>query len=176
AVINITRHRRPDQDEIYYPGTALQLISLLLQLRYDIVHLHVGGILSQRVLRLALLCTMLPARRTVFTFHSGGYPSMPEGRSTGAISFAGTVLRRFDRVIGVNQEIMEFFQKLRVSPHRARVIFPPAVCDENVCARLLPEPLEPIVVQHGAAVISAPRWVSRCQLPVHIRLLPCVRE
>ena len=176
AVINITRHRRPDQDEIYYPGTALQLISLLLQLRYDIVHLHVGGILSQRVLRLALLCTMLPARRTVFTFHSGGYPSMPEGRSTGAISFAGTVLRRFDRVIGVNQEIMEFFQKLRVSPHRARLILPHAFLDENVAAGLLPEPLETFMVQHCPVFISAGQLEPEYDLPLQIRVLGSMRE
>jgi glycogen synthase len=176
AVINITRHRKPDQDEVYYPASALQLIVLLLRLRYDIIHLHVGGILSQRVLRLGLVCTMLPARKTVFTFHSGGYPSMPEGRSTGANSFAGIVLRRFDRVIGVNQEIMDFFQKLRVSQDRVQLILPHAFLDENLSGGLLPEPLETFMAQHRPVFISAGQLEPEYDLALQIRVLGSVRE
>ena len=44
AVINITRHRKPDSDEVYYPRTAVGLIRLLSRLDYDVVHLHLGGI------------------------------------------------------------------------------------------------------------------------------------
>ncbi|MFZ0536217.1 MAG: hypothetical protein WAM47_05130, partial [Candidatus Sulfotelmatobacter sp.] len=41
AVINITRHRKPDSDEVYYPKSAAALIRLLLRLDYDVLHLHV---------------------------------------------------------------------------------------------------------------------------------------
>jgi glycogen(starch) synthase len=176
AVINITRHRKPDQDEVYYPANALQLIVLLLRLRYDILHLHVGGILSRRVLRLGLVCTMLPGRRTVFTFHSGGYPSMPEGKSTGTNSFAGVVLRRFDRVIGVNDEIMGFFQKLRIPQDRLRLILPHAFLDENVSEGLLPEPLETFMAQHHPLFISAGQLEPEYDLPLQIRGLGSARE
>jgi glycosyltransferase involved in cell wall biosynthesis len=176
AVINITRHRKTDQDEIYYPASALELIILLLKLRYDIIHLHVGGILSQRVLRLGLICTMLPGRRTVFTFHSGGYPSMPQGRSITANSFAGIVLRRFDRVIGVNQEIMDFFQKLRLSPDRMRLILPHAFLDENVSLGTLPEPVETFMAEHHPVFISAGQLEPEYDLPLQIRVLGKARE
>ena len=37
AVINITRHRKPDADEVYYPKDAFQLLRLLARLPYDVL-------------------------------------------------------------------------------------------------------------------------------------------
>ena len=80
SVINITRHRIAMDPGVHHPTSALGLLAVLRSLRPDVVHLHVGGTLPRRVLALALACTLL-APRSVFTFHSGGYPSSPEGRS-----------------------------------------------------------------------------------------------
>ncbi|MGA8216404.1 MAG: glycosyltransferase, partial [Candidatus Sulfotelmatobacter sp.] len=148
AVINITRHRKPEANEIYYPKGAAQLLRLLVRLRYDILHLHVGGLLSRRVLRLGLACSLIPGKKTVFTFHSGGYPSTPQGRSTGLRSFDGLVLRRFDRLIAVNQEIMQFFLKLGVPQERVRLIAPYAFPEGESCDGSLPEPLATFFTQH----------------------------
>src|ERR1700751_2746248 len=82
AVINITRHRKQEADEVYYPESAFQLVWLLRQLKYDILHLHLGGVLSRRLLGLSMVCTLQPGCKTVMTFHSGGFPSTPEGRAT----------------------------------------------------------------------------------------------
>ena len=38
---------------------------------YDVVHLHIGGIMPARVVALALVCTCVPWARTILTFHSG---------------------------------------------------------------------------------------------------------
>ncbi|MGH9496096.1 MAG: hypothetical protein ACRD3B_13945, partial [Candidatus Sulfotelmatobacter sp.] len=46
AVINVTRHRKPEGDEIYYPSSAAGLLSLLARLDYNLVHYHFGGILT----------------------------------------------------------------------------------------------------------------------------------
>src|ERR1022692_2138913 len=84
--INITRHRRADADGVYYPRNALELVRLLLRLRYDVVHLHIGGHLSGRLLALSLVCCLMPGSKAVLSclmpgskavlsFHSGGYPS-----------------------------------------------------------------------------------------------------
>src|ERR1700758_2571534 len=80
AVINITRHRKPDADEVYYPKGPFQLLQLLARLQYDVIHLHIGGMLSRRLLSLALACTA-PRAKSVMTFHSGGFPSTPEGQA-----------------------------------------------------------------------------------------------
>src|SRR5262245_57958810 len=74
AVINLTRYRRQDGDGVYYPKNALQVLRLLAQLQYDIIHLHIGGDLTPRLLMLGLACCLVPRSKTVFTFHSGGYP------------------------------------------------------------------------------------------------------
>ena len=83
SVINITRHRRPNADEVYYPKSPAQLLRLLARLRYDVIHLHFGGMLTNRILALSLACTSRPGAKSVMTFHSGGYPSTPEGRVAG---------------------------------------------------------------------------------------------
>src|SRR5215469_17334234 len=67
AVINLTRYRRTAQDDVYYPKNALEVLGLLVRLRYDIIHLHFGGDLNPSLLGLALVCTMLPGKRVVLT-------------------------------------------------------------------------------------------------------------
>src|SRR5579862_454585 len=73
-VINITRYRRANTDEVFYPEDALQTVRLLWSIPADIVHLHLGGNLAPRLLALCWVCSCLPRRKTVLTFHSGGYP------------------------------------------------------------------------------------------------------
>src|SRR6478672_10029232 len=81
SVINLTRHRRPDADEVYYPKNAKELVQLLVHLRYDVLHLHLGGNLTRRLLSLGLVCCCMPGVKAVMTFHSGGFPSSPEGQA-----------------------------------------------------------------------------------------------
>jgi glycogen synthase len=176
AVINITRHRKTEGDEIYYPTSALQLIGLIFRLSYDVLHLHVGGILSQRVLRLSLACTAVPGRKTVFTFHSGGYPSTPRARSTGPRSLDGFVLRRFDRLIAVNQEIAEFFFGLGVSRDRVRIIAPHAFSSGTDYTEELAEPFADFFARHQPVLISAgqlePEYDLHTQIEALGQLLP----
>jgi glycogen synthase len=176
AVINITRHRKTEGDEIYYPAGALELIRLMLRLPYDVAHLHVGGILSQRVLCLGLMCTAVPGRKTVLTFHSGGYPSTLRAHSTGPRSFDGFVLRRFDRLIAVNHEIAEFFFRLGASRDHVRIIAPHAFSHGHDYAEELTEPLAKFFAHYGPILISAGQLEPEYDLGIQIealgRLLP----
>ncbi|HJZ98848.1 MAG TPA: glycosyltransferase family 4 protein [Candidatus Solibacter sp.] len=123
-VINLTRHRREDADGVYYPRSAGELARLLWRLKADIVHLHYGGELSARLLGLLFLCTLLPGRKTVLTFHSGGYPSSPAGKTAGYATLRGFLFRRLDGVIAVNAEIAAMFRKFGVKQERIRTILP----------------------------------------------------
>ena len=123
-VINLTRHRQEERDGVYFPHGAKDLIRLLFRLDYDIAHLHFGGDLHRRLLVLALLAGSLPGRRAVLTFHSGGYPSSEAGKNTGHWSLAGIALRSLDRLIGVNQELADFFARLGVPRRKIRVVCP----------------------------------------------------
>ena len=175
SVINITRHRKPDADEVYYPESAWQLVGLLRSLPYDILHLHIGGMLSHRLMALALVCTAMPKRKSVLSFHSGGYPSTPEGKATGPRSFAALVLRRFDAVIGVNPEIMNFFAKLGVAPSHAHLIYPHAFLADQGPAEELPEPLATFYDQHSPLLMSVGLLEPEYDLPLQMEVIGQVR-
>ena len=176
VVINITRHRKPDADEVFYPKTAAGLIQLLLRLDYDIVHLHVGGRLTRRVLGLALACAVMPGSKSVMTFHSGGYPSSDEGKATKKHSFAGFVLRRFDGVIGVNDEIIGFFQRLGIAAERSRLIYPHSFLPDEQAAPEFPEPLASFFREHSPVLISVGLLEPEYDLPLQIEVMEQVRQ
>ena len=176
AVINITRHRKPDAEEVYYPKGPLQLLRLLAQLRYDVVHLHIGGMLTNRLLALSLACTLRPGTKSLMTFHSGGFPSSPEGQSLGPSSFAGFVLRRFDGVIAVNEEIESFLHKLGVRPQRARCISPYAFQPNDRSANFLPAVVSAFLGKHDPVLLSVGLLEPEYDLPIQIEALPRVRK
>jgi glycogen(starch) synthase len=124
AVINLTRHRKPDSDEVYYPAGAAGLLRRLLTLPYDVLHMHIGGNLTTRLLGLSLVCCLIPGKKAVLTFHSGGFPSSPAGQALHSKTFSAFVLRRFDAIIGVNPEIIEWMQRMGVAAARLRHIPP----------------------------------------------------
>lgn len=125
AAINLTRHRKPETEGVYYPKSALGALWLLFRLKFDIVHLHVGGRLTLRLTAFGFVLSILPRAKTVLTFHSGGYPSSGEARAIHQGSFPAFVFRRFDRVIGVNSEIAGMFRdRFGVAPERLRLIAP----------------------------------------------------
>lgn len=176
AVINITRHRKPDEDEVYYPSSAAGVLQLLWRLKYDVVHLHLGGSLNKRVLSLALVCTMQAPAKSVLTFHSGGYPSSREGKATGRNSYAGFVLRRFDALIGVNDEIVNFFRGLGTDPQRIRMILPHAFLTEENEAPSLPSELESFFASHDAVLISVGLLEPEYDLALQIEALGHIRD
>ena len=124
AVINITGNRKVNEDEVYYPKSARELTALLRSLEYDVVHTHVGGTMPTRVLGLLLATACVPGKRSVLTFHSGGFPSSAAGRSARARSLLGFVLRRLDAVIGVNAELVALFRRVGVRAERAHLVPP----------------------------------------------------
>jgi glycosyltransferase involved in cell wall biosynthesis len=149
---------------------------LLAQLDYDIIHLHVGGMLNRRLLGLGLLCALLPNSKSVMTFHSGGYPSTPEAKSIGPNSLAGFVLRRFDGLIGVNPEIIGFFEHLRVSPDHIRLIYPHSFLSEEQLASTLSQPLNSFFNAHKPVLISVGLLEPEYDLPLQIEVLGRVRQ
>ena len=170
AVINITRHRKQESDEVYYPHSGLGLTWDLLRKRYDVVHLHVGGMMPLRVSALAVVCASVPWAKSVFTLHSGGYPSSQEGRDTARNSFRAFVLRRFDSLIGVNAEIINFFHRLGVSPSRTHLIAPHSFASAQVADRLS-EPLDSFFNSHQRVLVAVCSMEPEYDLQTQIRAL-----
>ena len=131
-VVSLSRRGQRPQQNVHCPRGALGVLLLLLRLRYEVVHLHVGGDLTPREILLAFLCCSFPWSRTVLTFHSGGYPSSEEGRRTGRNSVRALALRQFDALVAVNEEIAEFFRRVGVAQERILVISPFGMSDRQV--------------------------------------------
>ncbi len=175
AVINLTRHRREDGDEIYYPKTAFEVLRLLVRLRYDIIHLHFGGNLSSRLMLLALACCLMPRSKTVLTFHSGGYPSSEAGKSAAPRTFRGFVLRRFDRLIGVNRELENLFRRFGVAASRIRLIYPHAISLDSI-EPSLPDFLTRFYQTHYPVLVTVSGLEPEYDLSLQIDALGEVRN
>lgn len=123
-LIDITnRGRQDDCGEALKPRSAVDLVRLLLTLNCQIVHYHVGGDFRTRLALLVLVCGMLPGKRSVVTFHSGGYA---EAIGDGATYFSlrGFAFRSLDRLVGVNPQMMKMFASFGVPEVRMRMILP----------------------------------------------------
>jgi glycosyltransferase involved in cell wall biosynthesis len=169
--INLTRFRREDADGVYYPVGARALMRLLWRLPADILHLHFGGDLTPRLLGLALFCTLLPGRKTVLTFHSGGYPGSAAGRTAGTATLRGFVLRRLDGAIAVNAEIAALFATFGVRAERIRTILPFAV-ELPDRSRGLPRRLAAFLGAHSPTLLTVGLLEPEYDLAMQIDAMP----
>lgn len=178
-VVNLTSHRRADGDGVYYPRTGLDVIRLLLRQRYDVIHLHIGGNLSARLVLLGLICSALPWAKLVLTFHSGGYPRSPEGQKARPFTFRGFVLRRFDRHIAVNQELVEFFRRVGCAPQRVCLIPPhavPATMLADLTEVTLPAEIARFMTMHTPLLVSVSGLEPEYDIPLQLESLAAIRE
>lgn len=112
------------EPDVYHPRTAFELLRLLFKIKYDVLHLHVGGDISKRVLALIFTCGLFGRGKNVFTLHSGGYPLSKVGKAARKNSIRGFLFRRFERIIAVNPLIAEVFERYGVEKAKIRVIYP----------------------------------------------------
>src|SRR6185312_2583444 len=176
-VVNLTRFKRVSENGIYYPPNALAVAGHLLSHRYDIIHLHVGGRIWARHLALALACAVLPNTQLVFTFHSGGYPSSPEGRAAHARTLRAFVLRRFDALIAVNEDIAQFFRNLGVEPERIHVISPYLGFDASALGECpVPELVSNFLAAHDPVLISVGGLEPEYDVSLQMKALGVIRQ
>lgn len=173
-VINLTRFRREERDNVYYPKTAWGVMRRLLQLNYDLIHLHVGGNLSLRHAGVMFLCSSIPGKKTVFSFHSGGYPSSEAGRRARPASLRGVALRRMDGIIAVNQELVELFERFGVASERIRLI-PPHAVESGDSANGLPEPIAAFYREHDPMLVTVSGLEPEYDLPLQIEAVGKLR-
>lgn len=118
---------------VFHPKNAFQLIALLRRLNFDVLHVHIGGEISLRVLALLFVCAILARGRNVMTLHSGGY-ALSHAERARPISLTGFVFRRYQKIIGVNPLMNKLFQNLGIGKDRFEIInpFSPEHLDEAI--------------------------------------------
>lgn len=113
-----------NEADVYHPGSKTALIGLLRKLDYDVLHLHIGGEVTKRVLALALACTFFGGKRTVLTLHSGGFATTDAAKTAKPSSIAGRIFRRFSRIVTVNEGLADVFRRYGVVDERLSVVLP----------------------------------------------------
>ncbi len=175
-VVNITGTRRPSTDRVHYPSGALELVRTLLRLRPEVIHLHVGGRVSNRLMALCFVCTLVPRARRVLTLHSGGYAQAASSRSPGRFSAAAFIFRRLDRIVVVNEQMQRLFERLGVARAKVRLIVPysAAAADmhDSNGSGALPAALEDFSVTHEPLLVTVGALEPEYDLDFQLRLLP----
>ena len=108
---------------VFKPRSIFALVKLLLTLKFDIVHFHVGGNLNFRVTMLMFICGLLPNRKAIVTFHSGGYAAEAVHFAK-RLSLRGFAFRSLDFVIGVNSQMLEMLRRYGVPGNKITLILP----------------------------------------------------
>ena len=123
-----------EEPDVYHPRSAFALVQLLFKIDYDILHLHVGGGITSRVLALIFICSLFRRGKSILSFHSGGYTETDEGRAARRMSVRGYIFRRFARIVVVNPLLADVFERYGAKRENIRVIYPfvHKLPDENV--------------------------------------------
>lgn len=177
SILNLTRHRQEDHDDLYFPSSAKEVLARINALKPDVVHVHLGGSLFARQAALFIALSLRPKTKNVFTFHSGGYPSSDEGKAASKMSLRGFSLRRLDAVIGVNQQLIEVFERYGVKRNRLHLIEPFAnTLDHDVIAReVLPPEIEEFARAHKTLLLAVGLLEPEYGLDVQLAAFKSVR-
>jgi len=117
----------------------------LAKLDFDILHLHIGGEVTARMLALAFACTFFAKGKSVLTLHSGAYPQTEKAKNASPGSICGFIFRRFRRLIAVNEPIADVFRRYGV----------PAECIDVIAPFSLTPPSPDVVVPEDLARFCA---------------------
>jgi glycosyltransferase involved in cell wall biosynthesis len=158
------------EPDVYHPACALTLLKLLYTLKFDVLHIHVGGEISPRLLALIFFCTARAHGRCVMTLHSGGYPLSKEGKNARPSGIRGSIFRRLERIVGVNQMMFEMFERYGVKRENIRTILPFSneLPDKSV---EIPPELKDFVARHTPFLFSASLLEAEYDLPLQIEAL-----
>lgn len=144
---------KASEPDVYRPRSVLALQNLLRSLKFDILHLHIGGEVNAKVIALAATAARFGNRKSVLTLHSGAFPQTKEGISAKPFSIRGLVFRKFSRLVAVNQEIADVFRRYGVAENKISVVLPYSLGlpDENVT---VPAELSAFIIGHSPLLLA----------------------
>ncbi len=171
TIISITKAEKiGDEKNVYHPRTPFELLKLILTLKYDILHLHIGGGLPLRVKLLILICGTFAKGKSIMTFHSGGYTVSEAGQNASPRNLRGFAFRRFDKIIVVNRLMVGMFEKFGVKSERIKFIYPFALSRPKAGVEI-PEKFERFWEKHEKILITVGLLETDYDLPQQIEVL-----
>lgn len=140
------------EPDVYHPRSPRQLTALLSKLKYDVLHVHIGGDVTPRILGFLAVCAFFGRGKSVLTMHSGGY-ALANVETAKKFSFAGQIFRRFERIICVNSLMIEMFERFGVKSSRLRLIYPFVLQSPDETAKI-PAALENFAERHKPFLLA----------------------
>jgi glycosyltransferase involved in cell wall biosynthesis len=175
SIIAITRSEKIiNEKNVYHPRGARELLRLLFILKYDVLHLHIGGNLPLRVLGLILTCAQIARGKCVMTFHSGGY-AVEAVKTANLWTREGFLFRQLTKIIVVNELMVEMFQKFGVNTKNIKLIRPFALSkpDESV---EIPSRFQKFMNDHKKILLAVSGLEADYDLPLQINGLGLIRQ
>ena len=175
SIIAITRSEKIIKEKnVYHPRRPTELLRLLYTLKYDVLHLHVGGNLPLRVLGLMLACAEIARGKCVLTFHSGGY-AVETVKTANPRTIEGLIFRQLTKIIVVNELMIEMFEKFGVESKKIKLIRPFVLSkpDDNV---KVPAKFQEFWNEHQKVLLAVSGLETAYNLPLQINGLEQVRQ
>lgn len=110
--------------DVYHPRTSFGVLRLLASLKFDVVHLHIGGAVGPRVIALAAAVVFFGRGRSILTLHSGQFPLTDSAKKARPGSIRGRIFKRFSKIISVSESIADVFRGYGVPTERIEMISP----------------------------------------------------
>jgi glycogen synthase len=137
---------------VFHPNGAFELVRLVNKLKFDVLHLHIGGKIPLRVLGLIAFCGIRAVGRSVLTLHSGGYVTENVGSSK-LITLTGAIFRKYRKIICVNSSMRGMFREYGVPENRLHVILPFSV-EPLERAPVMPQELGEFMARHNPVLLT----------------------
>jgi len=175
SIISIVNSERTgDEKDVYHPRNPLELARLLFALKYDVLHIHIGGNLPPRVLALVLTGATAARGKSVMTLHSGGY-AVEKIKTAHFLTAQGFIFRRLAKIIVVNELMTEMFVKFGVEPENIKLIPPFALSKPNKRVEI-PKKFLDFWRAHKKVLLAVSALETHYDLPLQINALERVRE
>ena len=140
------------EPNVYHPRTPAALLKLLRDLKYDVLHVHIGGTLPFRIFTFLAICAFFGRGKSVLTFHSGGY-AVEKVKTASRFSSAGLVFRMFRKIIAVNPLMIEMFEKFGVGKRKLQLIYPFVLQNPDKIVEL-PQKLKDFAEKHKPFLLA----------------------
>jgi glycosyltransferase involved in cell wall biosynthesis len=175
-VINLTGNRQTGIQNVFFPRTAADVCKLLVSLRPNVTHLHIGGDITPRLIALAAFTRLFPGRKTVCTLHSGGYPASVATKPSPRLKAIRRVFRRFNALVAVNQELRTFWEQSGIGSAKVHLIEPfPHLTRSSVAVPLQPQ-VNTFCETHSPLLVTVGLLEPEYDLSLQIRVLRRVRR
>lgn len=140
-------------DAVFRPKKLLEFLRLLRSINCDILHLHVGGDVTSRVMALVLACTAAGNGKKILSIHSGAFPLSKAAVQAKPRSFRSHIFKRYDRIIVSNEAIESVFHRYGVAPQNVRMIMPYVLGEPDEDATI-PEQYSRFYIEHSPVLLS----------------------